>query len=204
MTTNAGAAELAEQAIGFGSGHPHRATTRKRSPACSRRNSATGSDAIDPVRAAVGGITDQVVVGEVHPAAGRAVLADRNADDRGVRWRPRGLGYPRRVTTRCSASARLPRQGRGSSRSTSRSRSPRSCCSGTLRKAALCGLSVRRDRGQARLLVPRAASADSALDRTAGARAGGVARRRRLPLIEGDWEVRGNDAMLKDASAAVW
>ena len=43
MTTNAGAADLAKPAIGFERSEPQRARTPKRSSACSRRNSATGS-----------------------------------------------------------------------------------------------------------------------------------------------------------------
>ena len=42
MTTNAGASDMAKEAIGFGREAPRRARTRTRSSACSRRNSATG------------------------------------------------------------------------------------------------------------------------------------------------------------------
>ena len=128
MTTNAGAADMARPAIGFGSskreGDDTEAINRMFTPEFRNR-----LDAVIPVRrpAARG-----------HPQGGREVRVPA----RGAAGRPRRhhrahakarrSGWPRRATTRSSAPGRW----RASSRSTSRSRWPTSCCSASSSTAA--------------------------------------------------------------------
>ena len=101
MTTNAGASELAKPAIGFGSGNA-RATIRRRSTGCSRRNSATGSTrsiSFAPLAPeTIGRVVDKFVLQLEEQ------LADRNVTielERAAR-----AGWRRRATTRCSAPGR--------------------------------------------------------------------------------------------------
>jgi hypothetical protein len=67
MTTNAGASDMAREAVGFGAMTRARARTRRRSSGCSRRNSATASMRSSPF----GYLPPEVVPGggQVRPAA---------------------------------------------------------------------------------------------------------------------------------------
>ncbi len=97
---------------------------------------------------------------QVHPPA-RGTACRPQRHDR-ARRRARGNGWARRATTGCSARARSP----ASSRSTSRSRSPRNCCSASLTKGGDRPGAARRR--QARLHLHRAARAQG--PRAQGAR----------------------------------
>ena len=76
MTTNAGASDMAKEAIGFGSGWCARARTKKRSRRCSPPSSATGSMR----SSAFAGLTQEIVgrVVEKFVMQLEAQLADRN------------------------------------------------------------------------------------------------------------------------------
>ena len=76
MTTNAGAAEMAKAAIGFGSTQRARARTRRRSSACSRPSSATGSTRSSRSRRLSREMISQVVEKFIFQL--EAQLADRN------------------------------------------------------------------------------------------------------------------------------
>ena len=94
-------------------------------------------DAIDLVRRPGAG-DDRPRGRQVRPPA-RGAARRPQGHDRARRRRAR-TGWPRRATTRCSAPGRSP----ASSRSTSRSRSPRSCCSASWPRAASSGSRQRR------------------------------------------------------------
>ena len=130
MTTNAGASDLAKAAMGFNrskrEGDDEEAIKRMFTPGVpqpARRH--------HPVRRpAAGG----------HPQGGGEVRVPARGAARRPRRHHRAVGeaaasgWPRRATTRSSAPGRW----RASSRSTSRSRSPTSCCSASWSTAAPC------------------------------------------------------------------
>ena len=128
MTTNAGAADLAKPAIGFGrtkrEGDDTEAINRMFTPEFRNRLDAV----IAVLRPADRG--DHQGGREVRVPAGGAAGRPRR-DDRAQRGRGPS-GWRTRATTRSSAPGRW----RASSRSTSRSRSPTSCCSASSSTAA--------------------------------------------------------------------
>ncbi len=85
--------------------HPHRATIRKRSTGCSRRNSATGSTRRSRSRRCR---TETIgrVVGQIRAAARRAAGRPQR-HDRARSFAP-APGLPKRAMIRCSARARSP------------------------------------------------------------------------------------------------
>ena len=129
MTTNAGAADLAKPALGFGREARHdeddEAINRLFAPEFRNRLDATIKlRQPRPRRSRTAWSTSSSAELEVQ-LADRKVFIELSSTAHAAGWR-------RRATTGCSAPGRWP----ASSRSTSRSRWPRKCCSASWSRAA--------------------------------------------------------------------
>ncbi len=127
MTTNAGAADMAKAAIGFGR---ERARGRGRGGDQPHVHAGIPQPPGRDHRLRQPDAGDRGPRGRQVRHAARGPARRPQRDDRAVRRRARN-GWRRRATTRSTAPGRWP----ASSRSTSRSRWPRSCCSASWRRA---------------------------------------------------------------------
>ena len=135
MTTNAGAADIAKPALGFGREARHDedddAINRLFAPEFRNRLDAMIKFASLARRAMAAWSTSSWPSSRSSSPTARSSSSSPTA---------RAAGWPRRATTACSAPGRWP----ASSRSTSRSRWPRRCCSASCaRAAARCGSTSR-------------------------------------------------------------